>query len=78
MFDAAPSICHIHHRMPVVLKPEHYARWMSAQASEPDVALMTADARQDFEGHAVSVRVNSVRNDGHDLIERLLRDDLFG
>lgn len=76
--DAAPSISAIHHRMPVVLKPEYYAHWMSVQTSEADIAAMMADARQDFEGHAVSVRVNNVRNDGPDLIEPLRKDDLFG
>ena len=43
--DAALSISAIHHRMPVVLKPEYYAHWMSAQTSESDIQATMADAR---------------------------------
>lgn len=76
--EAAPSISAIHHRMPVVLTPDDYARWMSVQTPDTDVRHMIAESRQDFEGYPVGVKVNNVRNDDPGLIEPLKKDDLFG
>ena len=76
--EAAPSISSIHHRMPVVLKPEHYANWMSEQTLDSEVQAMIADSQLDFRGYAVSTKVNDVRNDGCELLEPLHTNDLFG
>lgn len=69
--EAAPSIAAIHHRMPVVLRPEHYAAWLSPSTSAEEVAAMIANCRQDFEGYRVSTKVNNVRNDSEELLERV-------
>jgi putative SOS response-associated peptidase YedK len=66
---AAPSIAHIHHRMPVVLAPEQYDTWLSQAATEAEVDAAIAKARQDFAGHRVSTRVNNTRNNSPALIE---------
>lgn len=65
---AAPSIAGIHHRMPVVLPPELQAAWMNATTSAAEIGDLIAAARGDFEGYAVSTRVNSPRNDSPELL----------
>src|SRR5690606_26487377 len=66
--EAAPSIAHIHHRMPVVLHPEQFADWLDPKQS---AAELIAAARQDFRGYPVSTRVNSARNEGAALLEEI-------
>ncbi len=66
---AAPGIAHIHHRMPVVLRPEQYESWISHAATEAEVDAAIANARQDFEGYRVSTRVNNARNNSPALME---------
>ena len=67
---AAPSIAGIHPRMPVVLKPEQEAPWLDPAASADDVARLIAGAREDLAGHPVSPRVNSVRHNSPELMEK--------
>jgi putative SOS response-associated peptidase YedK len=69
--DAAPSIALIHHRMPVVLKPEHYAEWLDPATPPARVQELIADARADLEGHPVSTKVNNTRNNTPDLVDRI-------
>lgn len=69
--EAAPRIAHIHHRMPVVLKPEQYDAWLDPATSASDVAELIATAKVDFEGYRVSTKVNSPRNDFPELLERV-------
>lgn len=71
--DALPDLASIHHRMPVVLKPEHYDRWMDPATSGENVACLVADARDDLEGYPVSTRVNDTRNDDPELLQRVAR-----
>jgi len=66
---AAGPIASIHHRMPVVLAPDQQTAWLQADTSANDVQQLIAHARKDLEGHPVSTRVNSVRNDSPDLLE---------
>jgi len=68
---AAPSIAGIHHRMPVVLKPEHYDAWLDPATAAEAVDQLIADSREDLVGYPVSTRVNNARNDDATLIERL-------
>ena len=64
---AAPSITAIHHRMPVVLAPAQYDAWLDPATSANEVAALIA--REDFDGHAVSTRVNKPSEDDAGLIE---------
>ena len=64
---ANADIAHLHHRCPVMIAPEHYARWLDRGADpqpflkpEPDGALT---ARK------VSSAVNAVRNNAPDLLD---------
>lgn len=68
---AAPAIAHIHHRMPVVVQPDDYKAWLDPDTSLDEVLAIIEDSRQDFESYRVSTRVNSVRNDFPELVERV-------
>ncbi|ACM26012.1 SOS response-associated peptidase [Agrobacterium sp. SHOUNA12C] len=61
----------IHDRMPVVIKPEDFARWLDCKTQEPrEVLDLMAPVQEDFfEAIPVSDRVNKVANMGPDLQE---------
>jgi putative SOS response-associated peptidase YedK len=65
---AAPAIAAIHPRMPAVLKPEHFSRWLDPATPPETVLALIADARQDLAAHPVGPRVNDARNDGPELM----------
>jgi len=73
---AAPSIATIHPRMPVVLAPEQQTAWLDPAASADDIQQLIAMAREDLQGHPVSTRVNSVRNDSPTLMEKVARQGM--
>ena len=68
---ANASISSIHERMPVVIMPEDFERWLDCRAHEPrDVAdLMTPAPDDYFEAIRVSDLVNKVANAGPELQE---------
>jgi putative SOS response-associated peptidase YedK len=70
---ASGDIAHIHDRMPVVIKPEHFEKWLDCRTSEPrDVAqLMRPPEEGFFEAIPVSDKVNKVANTGPDLQQRV-------
>ncbi len=74
---AAPSIAHIHDRMPVVLKPEHFAAWLDPKTQRQDVQERLSDAISDFVSDPASTKVNSTHNDFPELLEPLIGDDLL-
>lgn len=62
----------VHDRMPVILRPEHYMRWIDPAVTEiADVMAMaqTPYPAADMEMWPVSTRVNSPKNNGPELIE---------
>jgi putative SOS response-associated peptidase YedK len=63
------QIGNIHHRMPVVIQPEDFDRWLDCKTVEPrDVQDLLAPAREGFfEAIAVSDRINKVTNRGPDV-----------
>ncbi len=66
--EANAAIRHIHHRMPVVIQPQDFARWLDTNETEAgDLSdLLTAPDDDFFEAIPVSSRVNAVRNDDAD------------
>jgi putative SOS response-associated peptidase YedK len=66
---AADSINGIHHRMPVVVKPEHFEDWLDPRTSSQRIQAIIDDARTDFSARPVSTRVNSTRNNSADLLQ---------
>jgi len=66
----------IHDRMPVVIPEEHWAAWLDPSRSDAEAlaelkALLVPTPDGELELYPVSRRVNSVRNDGPDLVERI-------
>jgi putative SOS response-associated peptidase YedK len=58
----------VHDRMPVIVPPENYARWLDA--AEEDVGDLLVPAGDDvLRAQSISKRVNSVQNDDASLIE---------
>lgn len=70
---ATPSFAPIHDRMPVVIPPEEFGRWLDCKTQEPrDVADLMASPPEDlFEAIPVSDRVNKVANTGPDIQDRV-------
>ena len=69
--EANSQIAHIHHRMPVVVRPEHFSRWLDCVGNEPrDVADIARPVEPGFfEAIPVSDLVNKVANSGPALQE---------
>lgn len=70
---ANADVSHVHDRMPVVIRPEDFARWLDCRGQEPrDVADLLAPVEPGFfEAVPVSDRVNKVANTGPDIQERV-------
>lgn len=70
---ANPSFSPIHDRMPVVIPPEEFSRWLDCKTQEPrDIAdLMVSPPEDFFEAVPVSDRVNKVANTGPDIQDRV-------
>lgn len=70
---ANSDVGHIHERMPVVIKPEDFSRWLDCRAMEPrDVADLLRPVEPGFfEAIPVSDRVNKVANISPDLQARV-------
>ena len=62
----------IHNRMPVILEPAARGRWLDPQASESELqSLLVPLPAEQMEAWAVSVFVNSPRNDGPECVRRV-------
>ena len=63
------QIGNIHHRMPVVIRPQDFTRWLDCKTQEPkDIAdLMMPVENGFFDAIAVSDAVNKVANTGPDI-----------
>lgn len=69
--EANATVSHIHHRMPVVIQPDDFDRWLDCKTREPrHVADLLKPADPEFfEAIPVSDKVNKVANMGPDLQE---------
>src|ERR1035438_5902363 len=75
--QATDDVGQIHDRMPMVITRDHWADWLDPDNSEPgqlQAAMLPAMAGGGLTSHPVSSAVNSVRNNGPELIERLPAD----
>jgi len=70
--DADKKISAIHNRMPVIMSLEYYEQWLDPANQDTDSlqGLLVTDT-SDLEMYPVSTAVNSPKNDGRDLIEKL-------
>ena len=75
---ANPAVAPIHRRMPVILHPEAEAAWLDPSLddnSERLLELLVPVPAEALRVRPVSRRVNSVRNQGPDLLEPFDEDD---
>jgi putative SOS response-associated peptidase YedK len=71
---ANAGLATIHPRMPVVLEPDDWERWLSDTTPAPELRPLLAPAADDLlEAYAVSPAVNSVRNNGPHLLDPVTR-----
>ncbi|WP_378943513.1 SOS response-associated peptidase [Mesorhizobium sp. ANAO-SY3R2] len=70
---ASADIMHIHDRMPVVIQPEDFGRWLDCRTQEPrDVVDLMRPAQPDFfEQIPVSELVNKVTNVAPEIQDRV-------
>ncbi len=63
----------IHDRMPVIVAPEDYARWLdpAVQKPEPILPLLRPYPSESMEAYPVSMRVNSPTRDEERCVERM-------
>jgi len=71
--QATDDVGQIHDRMPMVIAPDHWADWLNPGNSEPGhlQATMLPAMAGGLTSHPVSMAVNSVRNNGPELITPL-------
>jgi len=71
--QATDDVGQIHDRMPMVITREHWADWLNPDNSEPSQlqAAMLPAMAGGLTSHPVSMAVNTVRNNGPELIEPL-------
>ncbi len=78
--EAEPGLVAVHDRMPLVLPPDRWEAWLNPQLAEEDAvrALLAAPHPGRFAAVPVSTRVNSVANNGPELLEEVPREQLRG
>ncbi len=79
--SAEDSLGHIHDRMPLLVEPERYAAWLDPTSSSDadDLRrLLVPAAPGRLEAYPVSTEVNSVRNNGPQLLEPLPLEETPG
>lgn len=61
----------IHERMPVIVAPEDYARWLDLELQDPvEIGqMLTPYPAEQMTAYPVSTLVNNVKNDGAELVE---------
>ncbi|MBX3575732.1 MAG: SOS response-associated peptidase [Rhizobiaceae bacterium] len=71
--QATGEVATIHDRMPLVIRPEDFDRWLDCRTQEPrDVADLLRPVEPDFfEAIPVSDKVNKVANTGADVQQRV-------
>ncbi len=63
----------IHDRMPVILTPDDWSAWLAPDSDESGIAPMVSPApAESMEARRVSRRVSNAREDGVDLVEKLI------
>ena len=68
--EASQSVKDIHHRMPVILKPEAFKDWINVDTPIDTLKeIINTHTHKDLVFRPVSKAINSVRNNSADLIE---------
>ena len=74
---AEDSLGHIHDRMPLMVAPDRWARWLDPDPPAPAdlLDLLVPAAPGSLEAYPVSTLVSNVRNNGRELVEPLPLDE---
>jgi putative SOS response-associated peptidase YedK len=66
-------VARLHDRMPVILGPEHWGLWLDPAMREPGplLRILRPSPADELEVYPVAPLVNSVRNNGPQLVERV-------
>ena len=72
--EATDDLGRLHDRMPMLVEPENWARWLDPHVTDVEGLreLLVPAAPGRLEAYPVSTQVNDVRNDGPQLIERVV------
>jgi putative SOS response-associated peptidase YedK len=70
MPEARRSIQDIHNRMPVILKPDAFEKWIDESTDDDLKEILRSQFQKDFAFRPVSKAVNSAQNNSADLIKR--------
>jgi putative SOS response-associated peptidase YedK len=71
--EATDEVGRIHDRMPMLVEPQNWGRWLDPQLTdvEPLLELLVPAAPGRLEAYPVSTEVNDVRNNGPQLVQPL-------
>jgi putative SOS response-associated peptidase YedK len=71
--SAEDAVGHIHDRMPLLVEPERWGAWLDPAGSDPEElkGLLVPAAPGRLEAYPVSTQVNSVKNNGPELLDPL-------
>ena len=71
--SAPDELGKIHDRMPMIIEPDRWEDWLDPESKDPAdlMALLAPAASGGLTSYPVSTAVNSVRNNGPQLIERI-------
>jgi putative SOS response-associated peptidase YedK len=71
--SAPDDLGQIHDRMPMIIEPDRWEDWLDPESKDPAdlMALLAPAAAGGLTSYPVSTTVNSVRNNGPQLIERV-------
>ena len=71
--SAEDSVGHLHDRMPLMVERDRWASWLDPTVDDPDTLrqLLVPAAPGRLEAYPVSTAVNSVRNNGPELLDAL-------
>jgi putative SOS response-associated peptidase YedK len=70
--EAGEDMEDVHNRMPVILEPSTWDKWLNPDSSREDLGgLLVPAAGGTLVKHTVSRTVGSVRNDGPELVEEV-------
>lgn len=77
---AEPGLDRVHDRQPVVLEQSAWQEWLDPDTTDPDAvrALLESPGPGRFEAYPISTAVNTTRNNGARLLERLPDTELVG
>jgi len=73
--EANPSVRPIHDRMPVILEPDAFERWLDAVAELAAIKDLLKPYNGPLMTVPVSTRVNNVRNDDPDCLQPIAASD---